>query len=105
MSKIIGLEGLTVEEVNKEITKGAKFVIFPYCFSIIILTFKRSSDIHFIKAGENSLKKRLPFIFISFFLGWWGIPWGIIYTIQCLFTNLRGGNDITEQVISALRQT
>ena len=96
---------MTVEELNKEIIKGTKFVIFPYCFSRRILTFKCSSAIHFIKFDENSLKKRLPLIFISFFLGWWGIPWGIIYTIQYLFTNLRGGKDITEQVISAFRQT
>jgi hypothetical protein len=105
MLRINGLEGMTVEQVNKEIANGAKFVIFIYCFSLIILSFKRSSDIYFIKANESSLLKRLPFIFISLFFGWWGIPWGIIYTIQCLFTNLRGAKDMTAQVISALGQT
>jgi len=24
-------------------------------------------------------------------LGWWGIPWGPIYTVQVLLNNLRGG--------------
>ncbi|MBH8574123.1 hypothetical protein I8752_14055 [Nostocaceae cyanobacterium CENA369] len=105
MSRINGLEEMIVEQVNKEIANGAKFVTFIYCFSLIILSFKRSSDIYFIKANESSLLKSLPFIFISLFFGWWGIPWGIIYTIQCLFTNLRGGKDMTAQVISALRQT
>ncbi|MEH2067174.1 MAG: hypothetical protein V7K47_03215 [Nostoc sp.] len=105
MSEIVGLEGMTVEEVNKEIANGAKFVVFLYCFSIIILSFKRNSKIYFIKAGESTLKKSLSFILISLFLGWWGIPWGIIYTVQCLFTNLRGGKDMTAQVIAALRQT
>jgi hypothetical protein len=104
MSKIIGLDGITVEELNKELANGAKFVVFPYCFSIVILTFKRSSEIHLIKAGEGTFKKSLKFTLISFFLGWWGIPWGIIYTIQSLFINLRGGRDVTEQVMSALRQ-
>ncbi|WP_138500776.1 hypothetical protein [Nostoc sp. PA-18-2419] len=105
MSEIVGLEGMTVGEVNKEIANGAKFVVFLYCFSIIILSFKRSSKIYFIKAGESTFKKSLSFILISLFLGWWGIPWGIIYTVQCLFTNLRGGKDMTAQVIAALRQT
>ncbi|MEH2465483.1 hypothetical protein [Nostoc sp.] len=105
MLEIVGLEGMTVEEVNKEIANGAKFVVFLYCFSIIILSFKRSSKIYFIKAGESTLKKSLLFILISLFFGWWGIPWGIIYTVQCLFTNLRGGKDMTAQVIAALRQT
>lgn len=104
MAQINGLEGMTVEEVNKEIANGAKFVIFIYCFSIVILSFKRSSNIYFIKAGESSFTKSLRFTLISLFFGWWGIPWGIIYTIQCLFTNLRGGKDMTAQVIAALRQ-
>lgn len=104
MSKIIGLDNLTVEEVNKELANGAKFVVFIYCFSLLIVTFKRSSEIHFIKAGEATLSKSIKFTLISLFLGWWGIPWGIIYTIQAIVTNFQGGRDMTEQVMSALRQ-
>lgn len=104
MSKIIGLDGMTVEELNHELANGAKFVVFLYCFSIVILTFKRSSEIYLIKSGENTFTKGLKFNLISFFLGWWGIPWGIIYTIQCLFTNLSGGRDVTQQIMAALRQ-
>lgn len=104
MSKIIGLDGMTVEELNKELANGAKFVVFPYCFSIVILTFKRSSEIYLIKVGEGTFKKSIKFTLISLFLGWWGIPWGIIHTIQSVFTNLRGGRDVTAQVMSALRQ-
>ncbi|BCL34890.1 hypothetical protein [Nostoc sp. MS1] len=105
MSKIIGLDGITVEELNKELANGAKFVVFPYCFSVLILTFRRSSEIHLIKARQGTFKKSLKFILISFFLGWWGIPWGIIYTIQSIFVNFQGGRDVTDQVMSALRQT
>ena len=56
MSKIIGLDNLTVEDVNKELANGARFVVFLYCFSLVIVTFKRSSNIHFIKAGYPALK-------------------------------------------------
>ncbi|MBD2361649.1 hypothetical protein H6G36_10735 [Anabaena minutissima FACHB-250] len=104
MSKIIGLDDMTVEELNQELANGAKFVVFLYCFSIVILTFKRSSEIYLIKSGENTLKKSIKFTLISLFLGWWGLPWGIIYTIQCLFTNLSGGRDVTQQIMAALRQ-
>lgn len=104
MSKIIGLDGMTVEQLNKELANGGKFVVFFYCFSIVILTFKRSSEIHLVKAGEGTFKKSIKFTLISLFLGWWGIPWGIIYTIQSIFTNFRGGRDVTEQVMSVLRQ-
>lgn len=104
MSNIIGIDGMTVEELNHELKHGAKFVVFLYCFSILILTFKRSSKIYLIKSRENALIKGLPFTLISLFLGWWGIPWGIIYSVQCIFTNLSGGRDVTEQVMAVLRQ-
>ena len=104
MAKINGIDGMSVEEVNKEIAKGAKFIVFLYCFSLLIITFKRSSDIYFIRADEGTLIKSLPFSVLSFFVGWWGIPWGIIYTIQSLITNFSGGRDVTEQVMSTLRK-
>ena len=35
--------------------------------------------------------------------GWWGIPWGPIYTIQSIYNNSRGGKDVTEAVANSLR--
>jgi hypothetical protein len=39
---------------------------------------------------------------LSAFLGWWGIPWGPIYTIQSLSKNISGGKDVTDQVLASL---
>lgn len=102
--KILGIEGMTMEEVNREVTKGGRFVIFQYCISIIILTFKRSSNIYFIKPGESTLAKSIRYTLISLFLGWWGIPWGPVYTIGTMMTNFKGGKNITLEVISALNE-
>ncbi|MEO0535956.1 MAG: hypothetical protein AAF215_19035 [Cyanobacteria bacterium P01_A01_bin.123] len=100
--KIQGLEDITNHELSMEIQNGGKFVIFQYCISVVLLTFKRSSDIYFIRADESPGKQALPFTLISIFLGWWGIPWGPIYTIQSLHTNFTGGKDVTQPVLSAL---
>ena len=100
MAQIKNIEGLTVEEINLELSRGAKFVIFRYCISIILMTFKRSSDIYFIKAGESTIKYSIGFTLLTFFLGWWGIPWGPIYTIGSLYRNMNGGKDITEEVLA-----
>src|SRR5438874_10895214 len=43
----------------------AKFVLFQYCISIVILTFRRPSDIYFLRQGENSVVKGLPFTLLS----------------------------------------
>ena len=100
--KIKNIDGLTVEEINNEVAAGAKFVFFQYTISLLVITFKRSSDIYFIKSDEKASAKGLPYTIISFLLGWWGIPWGPIYTIQTIGKNLGGGKDVTQQVIPSL---
>jgi hypothetical protein len=98
--QIKNIEGLSNEQINSELAQGAKFVTFQYTISIIVLTFKRSSDIYFVKAGENGTIKGLPYTFLAFFFGWWGFPWGPIYTVGSLYNNLRGGKDVTRDIIS-----
>ena len=99
--KIKGLEGLSAVEIQSEIERGAKFVYFTYCFSIIVMTFRRSSDIYFVRSQESAIKYGWPWMVISFLFGWWGIPWGPIYTIQAIFRSFSGKN-VTEDVLEGL---
>jgi len=102
-TKIRGIEGMKHGELDFEIQRGAKFVLFQYCISIIVLTFQRPSDIYFLRQGENPVVKGLPFTLLSLVAGWWGIPWGPIYTIQSVYNNSRGGKDVTQSVVNSLR--
>ena len=101
---IKGAENLSATELNMELQKGARFVVYQYCISLIIITFRRGSGIYFIRADESAVNKGLPYILITVLCGWWGIPWGPIFTIQALATNIRGGKDVTQQVIRSLNQ-
>jgi hypothetical protein len=103
--KIIGIEGMTMNELNMQVQAGGKFVIFQYCISVIVMTFRRPSDIYFIKAGESAVSKGIGFTLLSLLLGWWGIPWGPIYTIASLVTNFNGGKDVTNEVLASLKQS
>jgi len=102
MAKVKNIEGLTVEEIKTELQNGAKFVMFQYSISVIFMSFKRGSDIYFIKADESSAKYSIGYTLISLVLGWWGIPWGPIYTIGSLNINLSGGKDLTKEVANSL---
>ena len=103
--KLKGVEGMTIAQLQDEINNGGKFVIYSYCFSIIVMSFKRSSDIYFLKAGQSSFIKGLPWTAISFVFGWWGLPWGIIYTIGSLITNFGGGKNVTTEVLKTIQQS
>ncbi|HCL57279.1 MAG TPA: hypothetical protein DHW82_09770 [Spirochaetia bacterium] len=100
--KILGLNNMSVNEMNHELEKGARFVVFEFCISVLIMTFRRSSDIYFIRNGENTFLKSLQYTLLTFLMGWWGVPWGPIYSIGSLVTNFKGGKDITREVIKGL---
>jgi hypothetical protein len=103
MTKIVGLEDIkSGGELQQEIQQGGKFVIYQYCISILVLTFKRSSNIYFLRHEENTLVKGLPFTLLSLLLGWWGIPWGPIYTIQSIWVNFKGGRNVTSEVLASM---
>jgi hypothetical protein len=99
--KIVGTEGLTSAQVQEELQRGARFVIYQYCISLIAVTFKRPSNIYFIRAGHGPVTRGLGFSAATLLLGWWGIPWGPIYTIQALWVNFSGGRDVTSEVVAS----
>lgn len=74
---------------------GPRFVVYQYCISVGILSFKRSSGVKAIPAGGSALLAGLPYTLISLMFGWWGIPWGPIWTIQTMWRNMTGGIDVT----------
>jgi hypothetical protein len=71
---------------------------------MLIMTFKRSSSIYFIKSGESTIKHSFRFILLTLLLGWWGLPWGPIYSIGSIYTNLRGSKDVTAEVLTAVNE-
>ena len=103
--KIQGADGLTFEQIQQEVERGGKFVIYQYCFSVVVMTFRRNTDIYFIRPGENAVAKGMQWTLISLVAGWWGFPWGLIYTPMALFQNLKGGKDVTLQVLGQYAQS
>lgn len=102
--KIQGAENMSSDQLRFEIQRGAKIVCYQYCISVVVLTLRRSSGAYFIPAGESAVSKGLPWILLSLVMGWWGIPWGPIFTIQSLVVNFQGGKDLTKDISAAMMQ-
>lgn len=103
--KIKRTEGYSANEIVQLVSEGAKFVIFPYTVSIVLMTMKRNSSIYFILPDEKSFKYSYGFVGVNLLVGWWGIPWGPIYTIGALFDQLAGGKDVTDAVLNEIIQS
>ena len=95
--QIRGAEGITEEQLSWELQRGGRLVVFHYCVSGIVLTFRQPSAIYLIRQGESAIWKGLPYTLLSLVTGWWGFPWGPIYTVSSLITNFGGGEPIALQ--------
>lgn len=100
MAIIKNTEGLSTDQINDELQKGAKFIIFSYTISVIVITSRRTSDIYFIKADKPSSKYSWKYSLLTLFFGWWGIPFGPIFSLVSFYKNFTGGKDITQEVLN-----
>ena len=97
--------GFTIEEIIKEIEDGGQFVIYGYCISIVTMSFRLTSSPYFILSREKTSKYRLKYNILSLFLGWWGLPYGPIYTIKMISMNLKnGGIDFTNEILLKIKE-
>ena len=76
-----------------KITSETEVSQYYLTISIIFFSVKVASRFYII-GSENTKVINGTYSLVTFLLGWWGIPWGPIYTIQSLVSNLRGGNRI-----------
>jgi hypothetical protein len=102
--RIRGIGQLTVQEVRDQVQAGGRFVAFEYCISLVVCTFRRPTNIYFIQPAKSGVLRGLPYTFLSLVLGWWGVPWGIIYTPLVVFSNFSGGCDVTATVVARFQQ-
>lgn len=103
MAQIVGIEGMSPEQLVHELQNGARFVQYQFCFSLGIMTIKQGTNFYFVRAGESRAAKGLRWSLLTLLIGWWGIPWGPIFTVQSVWLNFRGGDDVTPLAATVLQ--
>ena len=96
---VAGAEGLSPQELAAELQAGGRLVVFSYAVSVCVLTFGQDSRPHLVRKGESAFFKGLPYTLLTLALGWWGFPFGPIFTIAALWNNLSGGEDVTDRAL------
>jgi hypothetical protein len=96
--RVLGIDGLDYERLEWELERGGRFVFFEYCISLVLVSLRRPGAVWYLPPGHKGWDLRLIYSLPSVIFGWWGIPWGLVYTPLTLINNLGGGCDVTEQV-------
>ena len=55
--QIKNVDGLSIDEVRRELERGGKFVTFDWVLSLVVVTLKLRSDIYFVRDGESAAAK------------------------------------------------
>jgi hypothetical protein len=82
-----GVEGMSVRQVEEEVARGGRFVMFTSCISFLVITLRRPTGVYTL---------------LSLALGWWGFGWGFIYTPMAVFEKPSGGKVVTAEVMESL---
>lgn len=77
-----------------KVTAQPRYLIFYEVKSFIFVTIR--SPIQGIFCHNCAEKKLLRSTVITWLLGWWGFPWGLIYSPIVIFHNLFGGSKPSE---------
>ena len=98
-ARIVVPQGMTLADLRKMVDSGGRFVVFPYCISLIAVTLKRFSPSVFVPAGGRTTSYVARYNTLSLIFGWWGIPWGPVFTLKYLSANMKGGVDVTDEIM------
>lgn len=90
---------MTGSQLPAAIASGARFVRFKRAFSFVILTTYSTTPAIYLPGGNSGAGPAWQNSLFTMLLGWWGIPWGPIRSIQALLTNAKGGIDVTGDVL------
>jgi hypothetical protein len=75
---------------NYKVTPNTVLAQYQACVSLLLLTLRFRSPRRIVGSPENQ-STRIVYTLISAVAGWWGIPWGFVYTPQAIYRNLKGG--------------
>ena len=72
------------------VTAETEITQYQIALSALLVSAKSPSRFYFV-GHEPTLGIAVFATVVSLIFGWWGIPWGPVYTIQAASRNIRGG--------------
>ena len=91
-----------VQVLLSAIQKGERVISIPFVVSILIMTFQRSlGGLCAVGPGKWPMGKVITATLITSIFGWWGIPFGPIFSIVSLYHLWFGGRNQTFAVLKS----
>ena len=75
---------------SKKITPPTVVTQYQACISFLVATTRFRSP-RLVVGSDKSQGTAIIYTLTSLLFGWWGFPWGLLYTPQAIYRNLCGG--------------
>jgi len=85
-----GVQNGTATYRGLPVTRETMTTQFHAVFSCLVATFKHPSTF-FLVDVDSTNGTAILYTLLSVLCGWWGIPWGPVFTIEAVIGNLFGG--------------
>lgn len=82
------IEPITCSICHK-VSAQPRYAIYRHVISLLLVT--QRSGVQGIFCSECGAKQAYKASLRTWLLGWWGIPWGPIYSLHAVFSNMFGG--------------
>jgi len=87
---MVSSEAAGTEQTAHQLT-GARRVRFEVCYSFIVATVRWRTSPRDTESVWERVGLGIPYALASLALGPWGLPWGPVWTLVAVWTNLTGG--------------
>ena len=84
----------TARYQDQPISYATRVRVYHTVLSFLVVTLKLPTGLVLHRSGRD-LALRAGCSLVSLVFGWWGIPWGPIWTVQALAGNLRGTTEFS----------
>lgn len=93
-------QGQTLIYRGAEVTRDSQLVQYVWVVSVITLSSKMPG--RWVVPGSTGARLQATGATLCcLLLGWWGIPWGPVFTVQGLAINVRGGQTLPVAAVLA----
>lgn len=101
VTRLKNIEGLNLQSLQRRIDNGYRFIVYQYSISLIFGNVHLASPAYLLKEDEFKKQGKI-YTFISLIFGWWSIPDGPSNTLESIKTNIKGGVDVTKDILHNL---
>lgn len=78
---------------GERVTMKSLGVRYETCCSVIFMTLRRKTPM-FLKDSSTARKSQTTAAIVSYLFGWWGIPFGILFTPIVVMNNIRSADAV-----------